>query len=195
MKNIITLILLLATSSGFAQFLIGQPDNIVIVENPFDGTAVFDLTINENQTLNGENPADYTLTYYISLADANAQTNPFASPQAYTNISNPETVYVRMEVNTDPNIFQVASFDIIVDANINLGFPNNLIIYEFPFDGIAAFDLTENESQILNGIDPSTISVTYHETQLDADTDSFPISNPEVFSVFFTSSVTTILLT
>jgi uncharacterized repeat protein (TIGR01451 family) len=178
MKNILLLLLLFATPLSFAQFIIGQPDDIIVVDSPFDGLATFDLTVNESQTLNGESPSNVSITYHNTLMDAQASVFALPNPTSYNNSANPETIYVRMELVSDPSVSDVTSFDIFVESNFNLGFGNDLIVYEFPFDGSASFDLTQNETQILNGIDPSTVNVSYHNSQAEADFGDFPIANP-----------------
>jgi len=69
-------------------------------------------------------------------------------------------------------------FTSIAIAQPNINQPDNIIVYEFPFDGFATFDLTINESQTLNGINPTTVTVTYYETLVDAQTQNNPIVNP-----------------
>ena len=41
--------------------------------------------------LGAQTPGDYTITYFESQADADANTNALAMP--YTNTSNPQTIY------------------------------------------------------------------------------------------------------
>ncbi|MEP0265693.1 choice-of-anchor L domain-containing protein [Dokdonia sp.] len=76
-------------------FGLGTPNDIFIDEGDFDGMAIFDLTVNVPMILNGENPADFTINYYETLQDAEAETNVIATPTMYQNIANPQTIYVR----------------------------------------------------------------------------------------------------
>ncbi|SEA52345.1 choice-of-anchor L domain-containing protein, partial [Bizionia paragorgiae] len=57
-----------------------------------DGFTEIDLSIKNNE-ISGGNP-NYSVTYYLTQADADAQVNPLPIP--YTNISNPQTVYVNV---------------------------------------------------------------------------------------------------
>lgn len=70
------------------------------------------------------------------------------------------------------------STPLIMLAQPNITQPDDIVIYQFPFIGFATFDLTVNEAQTLNGIDPATVTVTYYETLADAQTQSFAISTP-----------------
>lgn len=76
-------------------FGLGTPNDIFIDEGDFDGLAIFDLTINIPTILNGENPADFSISYYETLQDAETEVNAIATPTMYQNIVNPQTVYVR----------------------------------------------------------------------------------------------------
>jgi uncharacterized repeat protein (TIGR01451 family) len=181
MKNLFIFLFLFATSFSFAQISIGQPDDIIIVESPFDGFASFDLTLNENQTLNGIDPETVNITYYQSQSDALASAFAITNPTAYTNVVSPQSIWVRVELNTNPDVFDTVSFDISVESTFFFGQPEDLIVYELPFDGLAQFNLTQNESNILAGVDPSTLNITYHNTQIDADASANPIVNPSAY--------------
>ncbi len=87
--------------------------------------AEFDLTQWETQILTGDGPAvelGVSANYYISLSDAEAGTNPIISPTNYTNISNPQTIYVSVindgigvnPVTTGTGCYTIVSFEIYV---------------------------------------------------------------------------------
>jgi len=61
-----------------------------------EGFATFNLT---NAYANCIQPAVHNVTYHISHADAESNTNAIPNPSAYTNLSNPQTIYVRVETN------------------------------------------------------------------------------------------------
>ncbi|WP_452600497.1 hypothetical protein, partial [Pontimicrobium sp. MEBiC06410] len=75
-----------------------------------DGFASFDLTEKEPEILNqldtdpsnDLDPTQYIVTYYITEANANAGTNPIATPNAFVNtIANTQTIWIRVEDNTN----------------------------------------------------------------------------------------------
>ncbi len=76
-------------------FGLGTPNDIFIDEGDLDGIAIFDLTINNVVIIDGESPADFSISYYETLQDAEAETNAIAMPTAYQNIVNPQTIYAR----------------------------------------------------------------------------------------------------
>src|SRR5690606_9337475 len=50
-----------------------------------DGVHVFDLTLFDSDILGTQSPADYSVSYYETLEDAEAGTNVIADPASYTN--------------------------------------------------------------------------------------------------------------
>lgn len=63
-----------------------------------DGLAQFDLTLNSAEVLDGQDVANYTITYYATLADSELGTDPI--PNIYENTTNPQTIYVRVDNDT-----------------------------------------------------------------------------------------------
>ena len=137
-----------------------------------DGLSTFDLTVNTVLF----NMGDFTLDvfYYATLADQVANT-PIATPDAYQNIISPQQ-QIFVSVFTDQDCDATSSFYINVDPNPVTGDPGILIACDDNNDGFADFDLTTTIPAITLG-DPA-LTVTYHGTFLDADTDGIQLSNP-----------------
>jgi gliding motility-associated-like protein len=82
------------------------------------GTELFDLTEATSQI----DPVN-TISYHTSEDDATNDINPIANPTAYENVSNPETIWIRV---SNPDCFVVDSFEIEVidcplpDATIDI---------------------------------------------------------------------------
>ncbi len=85
-----------------------------VCDDDDDGVAVFDLTTQTPAVLNGRDAADYTVSYYETLADAQSGTNAISDPSAYRNTSNPQTVFYRIE-NNDTGCWSTDDFDLIVN--------------------------------------------------------------------------------
>jgi gliding motility-associated-like protein len=91
----------------------GTPNNLIQCSD--NGFAQFDLSQNNAASLGTLNPANYTVSYYATSADANAPAN--ALPNLYTNTSNPQTIYVRIQNNTS-GCYTVTSFQLIVTSQV-----------------------------------------------------------------------------
>ncbi len=77
-----------------------------------DGLLEFDIT----QAVQGCSDLDlYSISYYITETDATNQTNPIATPTAYTNTTNSQTLYVRVELIIDTTVSQIFPFTLIVE--------------------------------------------------------------------------------
>ena len=70
---------------------------IEICDIDSDGIIETDLTQYQSQIVNNTDPLNYTFKYYVSLSDAQNQTNAISSPEYYVNNTpNLFTVYVRV---------------------------------------------------------------------------------------------------
>ena len=68
-----------------------------------DGIETFDLTI----AFANCSPEADSVSYYESLQDAESGVNPIANPEAYTNSISPQTIYVRVEIENEVEIFEL----------------------------------------------------------------------------------------
>lgn len=144
------------------------PDLVECVDEPDSTGIVTDLTSQESFILNGNNPADFTISYHTSESNARAGINAIATPNSYQNITNPETIWVRI-VDSD-NCVQYGSFNIIYNFNPSLV---TATLETCSLDGPGTFDLSEaNDLVTLN---TTGIVFTYHETQADADNGINPL--------------------
>ena len=142
-----------------------------------DGFTQFDLTQAATEVLNGIDPLEVTISYYETQANAEAATNALAVPTGYTNIVNPQTVWLRVEYNTT-GCYKITSLDLIVNELPVLLQPSPLELCDVnnPGDEQEAFTLEDAIPEVLNG--QTGISITFYETQVDADADTNPIVSP-----------------
>ncbi|WP_422105639.1 T9SS type B sorting domain-containing protein [Winogradskyella sp.] len=133
-----------------------------------DGQTAIDLSL-KNFEISGGNPA-YSVTYYPSQADADAATNPLPIP--YTNMSNPETIFVRVE-DTGTGCYATTLLDLLVEQAPVANVPDALRYCDPDNDGFGPFDLTAADGQITGGV--AGLTVTYHETLANADSGANPI--------------------
>lgn len=117
-----------ATMSVSQSFTANQAPDLTLSETPTDGFAVFNLAANE--AIIAGTQSNLSFSYFMTLADAQANVNPFANAATYTNISNPQTVYVR--VQNAGGCAVITSFALhVVDSGIvyipDANFKNKLI--------------------------------------------------------------------
>ncbi|MEZ4855699.1 MAG: T9SS type B sorting domain-containing protein [Gelidibacter sp.] len=144
-----------------------------------DGIAQFDLTSKESEILqNLSDPSQYTVSYYATQADAAMASNAIATPNNYTNtVPFTQTLWVRVDDNGN-GCYKLTTLDLIVNALPVLVQPTPLELCDDhnPGDEMEAFTLEEANAEILNG--QTGITLTYYETQADADAGSNSISSP-----------------
>ena len=141
-------------------------------DNPGDEVELFDLTTKITEIENGQ--VGMSVTFYETQADAEAMTNPLASP--YANISNPQTIWYNI-ANTVSFCSDVGSFELIVDPLPVVVPPTPLEVCDDAIvDGITAIDLTLKNDELTGGNPNYTVS--YHETQVDADANTNALAIP-----------------
>ncbi|NQX76283.1 T9SS type B sorting domain-containing protein, partial [Gilvibacter sp.] len=168
-----------------------EVSDYIICELATDGVATFDLNTKIPEILGGQDPTDLVITFHEVEADADAGINAIATPEAFVNVSNPQTIYVRI-TNTVTGCYSATqSFNIEVREGATATAP--AAVYRIcdnigdGTDGIGEFTLSTQDAEILNGQDPVIYVVSYHENEVDATTgdnalpDSYiNTSNPQV---------------
>lgn len=77
-----------------------------------DQVEPFDLSQQDQSILNDQLIDQNTVTYHLSLEDAENNTNPIL--ETFENSSNPQMIYARVENNLNPSCFSTTSFEIEV---------------------------------------------------------------------------------
>ncbi|HEY0046298.1 MAG TPA: choice-of-anchor L domain-containing protein, partial [Flavobacterium sp.] len=88
----------------------GTPSDLTICSTL--PTGVFDLTQNNAVMLQPLGNL-YAASFFLTAADAENNVNPISGPNSYTNISNPQTIYVRV-YNSVAGCYEVVDFDLII---------------------------------------------------------------------------------
>tara|TARA_B110000046_G_scaffold101426_1_gene108955 strand:- start:4325 stop:10480 length:6156 start_codon:yes stop_codon:yes gene_type:complete len=162
------------------QPLIFSPTDMVVCDDiSNDGSESFDLSSQTLDILGAQLPENYSVSYYISFEDADAGTNNLSSP--YDNISSPEPIYVRVEANAGAGCY-IADvnpvFNLVVNHKANASGLTNLQTCDDDLDGFMTFDLEQQTTLVLGDQIDSDFTVTYHETEVDADSGSNPLTSP-----------------
>ena len=146
---------------------------------PFDdGSTTFDLSVNSNLFIGSQSNVE--VTYHAS--ESNAILNISKLPFLYTNVSNPETIYARL-TNTISECSVISEFQIEALGALNFAVPTDLIICDNnddgdPLNGQVRFDLSTKNIEILDGLNPLDVNISYHKSQEHAEAGSNPIESP-----------------
>ncbi|HBC05418.1 MAG TPA: hypothetical protein DC015_14775, partial [Aequorivita sp.] len=157
-------------------------DPLFACDEDGDGTAVFDLTVQDASVYGVQDPDDFVpVSYYESQADADAGTNAIAPADAFP--SSGQTIWVRLE-SLATGCARVTPFEIEMGLYPGSGTANDLVLCDDEVngstddDGISTFDLTLNTPVITNG-DP-TLAVYYYASQDDQNND-IRIADPSAY--------------
>jgi len=135
----------------------------------------FNLIDNDDNILGAQDPDDYVITYHLTEQDAFDHVAPLTSP--YTNISNPQTIYARI-AESSQECYDTTSFEIgYTSLDINNAV-TALEVCDDNADGFALFNLTDKDAEVIGDLDATTVSVTYHVSQADADSGSGALTSP-----------------
>lgn len=157
----------------------GLVNDLLLCDTSGNGTAPFDLTVPEAEILNGQ--TGFTVNFYTSQAAADAGGTTNALPTPYTNTSNPQTIYFRIEDDVT-GCYATGNFDLEVVSNPPITDPiTDLKLCDNDGDGTEDFDLTSKEPEILNTIAPGSVDITYHNSSADANNATNPIANPTAY--------------
>lgn len=112
------------------------------------------------------NETDVIITYYTTKADAEAGENTIA--KNYTYQSNNDTLFVRVE-NKETSCYTIYPFQLIVNPLPLANRPYDLETCDDNYDSLFVFDLAQQTSRILGHQEANNYTVTYHESQSEAE--------------------------
>lgn len=145
----------------------------------------FDLTINDSAIMGAQDPANYSVHYFQTMEDAQNNQNEILGLFDYTGNGDFQTIYAVLqnddnEICKDFGEFQIKTYltpeiqsneDVVIcDSQMN----------QDTMDGIATFNLSELDVQILGDQDETLINITYHNTENDALNSANPL--PEIYT-------------
>ncbi len=134
------------------------------------GFSTFDLTTQDAQILNGQNPDEYTVRYYTNQIDADNAENEIVGD--FDNTESSQTIYARVDNNENPNCYAITTFTIEVFIRPSIAILEDITLCDSntnTMDGFETLMLTDLNSDILIAQDETQYTITYHPTQQDAD--------------------------
>ena len=144
-------------------------------DNNTDGFSSFDLTVSEVEVL-GVRQDNIEITYHPSLDDADAHTNEITDPANYTNISNPQTAYIKIR-STISNCHVAVPIELIVDIPPTI---NNISNIETCDDEINSYNLTDAIDALIGN--QSDVAVSFYSNLTDAENEDNPLNDDYTYS-------------
>ncbi|SEQ86843.1 gliding motility-associated C-terminal domain-containing protein [Hyunsoonleella jejuensis] len=170
-----------ATSSFFIEVGANPDYNppssfLICDDNSNDGIGVFDLNEKIEEISQGST-TNLDINFFLSEFNALENINPI--PLAFTNTTNPQQLYVRID-NQDSDCFVVEDFGINVVAAPDLSDADIFDLCDDDYDGFVTFDLDNAQYENFDRIQTGTV-VNYFENIDDVDNDALAITNPNTY--------------
>lgn len=151
-----------------------------LCETDTDQTENFIMETKDAEILNGQ--TGRTVLYFATAEDAVNRTNIIDKTMPYANQTNPQTIHVRIENDTDIDCFATSSFVIQVSPAPLYNEPIDIFrCDDSSNDGIDTFNLDEKIQEITQGI-PQNLTVVLYLSEEDAQMQTSPITNTANFT-------------
>lgn len=152
--------------------------NIEMCDDNNDGIAIFNLNTQTPIILASQSTAasNYSVSYHITATDAVTGALPILNTSSYINLSNPQTIYARVQ-NNSTSQFEVGNFQLIVNPQLIITAPTLFKVCDNdsqPNDSFTTFNLLAFISPY---IPSSGYTISFY---LDASF-TINISNPSSF--------------
>ncbi|NDI99892.1 hypothetical protein GWA97_12450, partial [Flavobacterium sp. LaA7.5] len=160
---------------------INDPLDIIICA-PGEPPYTFNLTQNNEYILNGLDPDFFPITFHTSEFEAIEGISPIFPLSAAQNYqaNSGDIMWLRVE-DYNTGCSTTRSFQLIGNPAPTPGTPENLQACDIDESGDEVFDLTIQDGTVYAGQDPSTFTITYHETFTDADANTGEITSPDTY--------------
>lgn len=127
-----------------------ETNTIVLCDENNDGYEVFNLYEGLSDVDGCTVNTTVSVSYHTSLSDAETNSNPIPSVTAFTNTSNPQTIYVRIEEFNNPSVYEILEMGLLLQDCSNSGSVEDL--EAFIVDGtwiVASYiDSGDNETAV-----------------------------------------------
>lgn len=147
--------------------------NYKICENDSDSIGDFIFSTRDQEILNGQQGK--RVLYFKNQQDADNRVNMINKNVAFQNVSNPQTMYVRVENRVNQECYGTSSFTIEVGTNPLFNQPANWFTCDdLSNDASEVFDLSTKVTEITQGIN-DTLDVSFYTSQGNAISATNPI--------------------
>src|SRR5690606_27318162 len=145
-----------------------EPNNLLICSE--DNFTQWDLTVQNNDISADPNNE---IIFFLTEDEAQTNTNPIADPTDFTNTSNPQTIWVRVETEYGCEAYTSFDIQVVLAPEINNS-PEDYRVCDNNNNGVGVFNLTTKNDEILEGL---SADISYHTSLLNAEQNIAPIVN------------------
>lgn len=150
-----------------------------------DGSVLLELNQFNTAILQDQSTTDSNITYHLSQNEADTNSNPLSNN--FSTISNPQSLFVRVESQENSECYDTTQFSIFINEALTVSQVQDLYKCEDTINSdIATFDLTVQTDQILANL-TGTYNINYFQSEQDANmnvnsigSSYMNITNPEL---------------
>lgn len=149
---------------------VNVPSELTTCDNNYDGISQFDLTVAEFEVLDIRNN-DTVIAYYENLETLEAEVNEITNPETYTNLVNPQTVYIKVTNN-------ISGCYVAIPLELTVNIPpeiNTIPTIETCDNDTHTFDLAEATATLFDDI--TGLNISYHISLNDAENNQNQLGN------------------
>lgn len=142
-----------------------------------DGVALFDLSQNTGEILGSQSSIVNRVFYYLSESDALANSNRLTT--GYNNISNPQTIYARVQSSVNTDCYDLTSFAIqaLKSPVVRENFENKIVCIDSE-DGLW-----------ISAVENNTTDFTYKWQPGGEATEAIKVFSPGLYTVTVTNAL------
>ncbi|GGE20027.1 choice-of-anchor L domain-containing protein [Psychroflexus salis] len=171
---------------------INPVEDLVACQDDTTALPVFDLTQQSSTLLEGNSILDSnSLSFYQSENDAINATNEIVNLQNFSASSLNQSIWARVESGANPDCFETTSFNLVTQelADVNLNVDDIIVCDNTNNSGFYEdFNFNVLIPQI-NNLSLSDVTISFHETQIDADNGINAISSPYTNILAFAQTI------
>ncbi|WP_245925549.1 T9SS type B sorting domain-containing protein [Algibacter marinivivus] len=173
-------------------------DYLICDDASNDGLNEFNLDEKADEIRAGS-PDMLNISFHLSPTEADTNSNPL--PSNYTNVTNPQSIYIRIESDDSLcHIVEELGINIIAPPQVTVGTPN-IINCDEDYDGVTSFDLTlynidtvNSDFEVLDRV-KSNLELNYFENLSDINpNDGLDNSNEITTPTSFNSNAKTVYI-
>ena len=148
------------------EIVINEPTALVVCDDDDDGIAIFILEDKTPEILGGNQNPTLIVSYHETQVDADNSTNALSSPYMNTIVFG-QIVFVRVtDINGD--CFQTTTLELVVDVNCISASSVEVVVCGEDPNMPVDYDLTSQESNLVNGQNPSDYTFAYYYSETNA---------------------------
>lgn len=143
-------------------------------------TSRFDFTVQDDSILDTQDALNYNVHYFTTLQDANNNENEILG--FFTNTSNPQEIFARIDNANNSNCFDTTSFFIEAFVAPVVNELSDVVVCDEDYDGnsmdgFSTLNLLFYTPEVLGNQQADLYTVTYHNSQMEADSGDNPLAD------------------